>query len=72
MANRGSISYPQARPALPFHLANRLDDFFGALSDPTRRAVIERLVDGPATVSALAAPHEEVGFQGEWSAAAAQ
>lgn len=27
------------------------------MSDPTRRAVIERLVSGPATVSELHAPH---------------
>ncbi|MGJ8610265.1 MAG: ArsR/SmtB family transcription factor [Octadecabacter sp.] len=30
---------------------------FSALADPTRRAVIERLVTGPATVSDLAKPH---------------
>ena len=35
----------------------QLDACFSALSDPTRRAVIEQLVRGPATVSALAAPH---------------
>ena len=29
-----------------------------ALSDPTRRAVVERLARGPATVTALAAPHD--------------
>lgn len=34
-----------------------LDAFFTALSDPTRRAVIERLTRGPASVSDLAAPH---------------
>lgn len=28
------------------------------MSDPTRRAVVERLVRGQATVSELAAPHE--------------
>lgn len=33
-----------------------LDHVFRALADPTRRAVIERLVLGPATVSELAAP----------------
>lgn len=32
---------------------NHLDTFFAALSDPTRRAVIERLVSGPSSVSAL-------------------
>ncbi|SEN02437.1 transcriptional regulator, ArsR family [Loktanella fryxellensis] len=34
-----------------------LNHFFSALSDPTRRAVIERLSFGPASVSDLAAPH---------------
>jgi DNA-binding transcriptional ArsR family regulator len=33
-----------------------LDQVFRALGDPTRRAVIERLVSGPASVSELAAP----------------
>lgn len=37
---------------------NNLDSFFGALADPTRRAVIERLTTGPATVTDLAAPHD--------------
>ena len=31
---------------------------FAALGDPTRRAVVERLTRGEATVSELAAPHE--------------
>ena len=34
------------------------DDVFHALSNPTRRKVLERLSDGPATVSELAAPFE--------------
>ena len=29
---------------------------FGALADPTRRAIVERLASGPATVAELAAP----------------
>ena len=33
-----------------------LDRTFAALSDPTRRAMLERLSLGPATVSELAAP----------------
>ena len=33
-----------------------LDHVFQALADPTRRAVLERLSRGPASVSALAAP----------------
>jgi DNA-binding transcriptional ArsR family regulator len=36
----------------------QLNACFAALSDPTRRAVIEHLVRSPATVSALAAPHD--------------
>lgn len=38
-------------------MTSQLDSFFFAMSDPTRRAVIERLVSGPAAVSALHAPH---------------
>lgn len=33
-----------------------LDATFQALADPTRRLMVERLSDGPATVSELAAP----------------
>jgi DNA-binding transcriptional ArsR family regulator len=33
-----------------------LDRTFQALADPTRRAIVERLVAGPASVSNLAAP----------------
>ncbi len=33
-----------------------LDSVFYALSDPTRRAVVQRLVKGPASVSELAEP----------------
>ncbi len=35
---------------------NSLDLTFAALGDPTRRAIITRLAEGPATVSELAAP----------------
>ncbi len=34
------------------------DAVFHALSNPTRRKVLERLLDGPATVSELAAPFD--------------
>jgi DNA-binding transcriptional ArsR family regulator len=34
------------------------DDVFNALSNPTRRKVLERLSVGPATVSELAAPFD--------------
>jgi DNA-binding transcriptional ArsR family regulator len=33
-----------------------VDRAFAALADPTRRAVLERLGSGPATISELAAP----------------
>ena len=35
-----------------------LDTVFHALADPTRRAVIQRLGQGPATVSELAEPFD--------------
>lgn len=35
---------------------DRLDTLFHALSDPTRRAIVARLMEGPATVGDLAAP----------------
>ena len=38
-------------------MANQIDSLFSALSDPTRRAVIERLSSGPASVSELHGPH---------------
>jgi DNA-binding transcriptional ArsR family regulator len=34
----------------------QLDKTFAALADPARRAIVERLVQGPATVSELANP----------------
>lgn len=39
-------------------MANQIDTLFAALSDPTRRAVVERLATGPAPVKELAAPHD--------------
>ena len=35
---------------------DRLSTIFAALADPTRRAILARLADGPATVTELAAP----------------
>jgi DNA-binding transcriptional ArsR family regulator len=40
---------PETRP-------DPLDEVFRALADPTRRGIVERLVEGPASVSGLAAP----------------
>ena len=37
-------------------LNNDLDKTFAALADPARRAMVERLAQGPATVSELAKP----------------
>ncbi len=37
-------------------VVDRLDTTFAALSDPTRRAMIERLSRGPASVSGLTEP----------------
>ena len=39
-------------------MTNQIDRSFSALTDPTRRAVIERLVRGPASVTELAEPHD--------------
>jgi DNA-binding transcriptional ArsR family regulator len=36
--------------------ADQLSVVFGALADPTRRAILSRLTDGDATVAELAAP----------------
>lgn len=35
-----------------------LDTVFAALADPTRRAIVERLAQGRATVGTVAAPHD--------------
>lgn len=39
-------------------LADQLSAVFGALADPTRRAILARLAEGDATVAALAAPFQ--------------
>lgn len=41
------------------HMPNQqaaLDDVFHALADPTRRAIVARLIEGPTSVSELAKP----------------
>ncbi|MBP0483859.1 ArsR/SmtB family transcription factor [Sagittula salina] len=38
-------------------MTNHIGLFSVSIADPTRRAVIERLVDGPASVSELSEPH---------------
>ena len=40
------------------HYSERLDGIFQALADPTRRAVLQRLGRGPASVGELAEPFE--------------
>jgi DNA-binding transcriptional ArsR family regulator len=37
-------------------MADKLNEVFGALADPTRRAILARLTEGDASVSELAAP----------------
>lgn len=39
-------------------LADQLSAVFGALADPTRRAILARLAEGDASVAALAAPFQ--------------
>ena len=39
-------------------MADQLSVVFAALADPTRRAILERLAKGEATVSALAEPFD--------------
>lgn len=39
-------------------MTNQIDHIFSALADPTRRAVIEQLANGPAPVSTLFEPHD--------------
>jgi DNA-binding transcriptional ArsR family regulator len=38
--------------------SRQLDGIFRALADPTRRAVIDRLADGPASITDLAQPFD--------------
>ena len=40
------------------HSSDILDLIFSALSDPTRRAILERLARGEASVTELAEPHD--------------
>ena len=47
---RGAILKPMLNQSAP------LDRAFQALADPTRRAIVERLTPGPASVSELARP----------------
>ncbi len=39
-------------------MSNHLNALFGALSDPTRRAVLSHLAEGSLPVQALAEPHD--------------
>ncbi|HEY7626074.1 MAG TPA: metalloregulator ArsR/SmtB family transcription factor [Ilumatobacteraceae bacterium] len=49
------MSRTAATPASPQPTAGALDVLFGALADPTRRQIVERLLtSGPATATALA------------------
>jgi DNA-binding transcriptional ArsR family regulator len=41
----------------PERTSHELDLLFGALADPTRRGIVDRLAEGEATVTELAAPY---------------
>lgn len=58
LAYQLSILTRRHQPPILTLMTNKLDTSFSALSDPTRRAVIEQLVRGPASVSDLAQPHD--------------
>jgi DNA-binding transcriptional ArsR family regulator len=49
---------PQVQRARPYPAATSVDGIFRALSDPTRRHVLERLSARPASVSELAAAYD--------------
>lgn len=57
LAYRLSILTRAGLTALLTHMDNHYDSYFHALADPTRRAVVARLAQGPAAVSELHAPH---------------
>lgn len=38
--------------------SREIDALFGALADPTRRAIVEQLTSGEATITELAQPHQ--------------
>ena len=40
------------------HLGDTLDSTVGALADPTRRSILERLISGESSVTALAEPFD--------------
>ena len=49
------MTHPRIRRIVS-RMDNQLDTFFAAIADPTRRAVIERLARGPASVTELHDP----------------
>ena len=53
---RGTRTCVPAHPLILKHVLNNLDSTYQALADPTRRAIVERLTRGPASVSELAKP----------------
>ena len=50
------MSHRRVLPGNPSHGNLNIDHVFHALGDPTRRGLVERLSEGPVTVSRLAAP----------------
>jgi DNA-binding transcriptional ArsR family regulator len=59
MGARSAAKSPNIVDEMVKHVQeNALGATFGALSDPTRRAIVERLTEGEATVGELAEPFE--------------
>ena len=56
LANRAGLILKESLKYWSSHAGGRLDRTFHALSDPTRRAMVQRLARGPASVSELAKP----------------
>lgn len=51
-----TLRHPLQSPRLTAARKVRVDRVFHALGDPTRRAIVERLSEGPVSVSHLATP----------------
>lgn len=47
----------RARRRKVSQMTDQLDSLFGALADPTRRAIVQQLATGPASVGALHTGH---------------
>lgn len=56
--NNATVKYEIRQPMAQDTTDDRLNTALSALADPTRRAIVERLKKGPATVSELAEPFD--------------